>query len=122
MVRFPVTEVVSTCIGELFKSKPKQWGLRGDPYLWADMARVFRRVPFPENLDALSAMLEAAFLTLTSQPVRAKDAFYVDRYAHGGMSSGLISPGFWRETGFPILQARFLAQQGALTDAASRRG
>jgi molybdenum cofactor cytidylyltransferase len=34
------------------------------------------------------------------------DSFYVERYGHGGMSSGLVSPEFWRDTAVPLLLAR----------------
>lgn len=98
-------------IADLFKTEPPQWGLRGDPYLWRDLARVFEAVPLPESADTLKAMLEAAFLTMTGHTVTEKETFFVERYAHGGMSSGHIDPGFWREKGFPLLLARFSAKK-----------
>ena len=98
-------------ISSLFSPPPAQWGLRGDPFLWKDLMRVFRPVPMPESSDALKAMLEAAFLALTAQPISTtQDMFYVERYDHGGMSSGHISPSFWREQGFPLILERFTAQ------------
>jgi hypothetical protein len=99
-------------IGNLFRSPPDPWwGLRGDPFLWKDMARVFRPVDMPESSEALQAMLEASFLVLTSQQINSREAILVQRYAHGGMSSGQIDPDFWREKGFPLIVKRFIAQQ-----------
>jgi hypothetical protein len=99
-------------VGDLFKSEPQQWALRGDPYLWRDLARVFRPVPLPDSVGTLKAMLEAAFLALTAHPINAAEVFCVERYARGGMSSGQVAPDFWRQTGFPLLLARFIARQG----------
>jgi hypothetical protein len=37
-----------TPISELFYPAPEQWGLRGDPFLWREMASAFRGVPAPD--------------------------------------------------------------------------
>jgi len=31
----------------IFKSKPKRWGLRGDPYLWDELEKNFSTILFP---------------------------------------------------------------------------
>lgn len=98
-------------VGDLFRPKPQGWGLRGDPFLWRDLARVFRQVPLPDSSDTLKEMFDAAFLALTARPISNTDLFHVDRYAHGGMSSGQIDPGFWMHRGFPLLLSRYIAQQ-----------
>ena len=100
-------------VGTLFRSPPDPWwGLRGDPFLWKDLSRVFRPVPLPDSADALKGMLDAAFLTLTAHPISTdEEMFYVERYAHGGMSSGHVDPEFWRERAFPLILERFIAQQ-----------
>lgn len=103
-------------VGNLFKSKPPRWGLRGDSFLWQDLARVFRAVPLPDTVDTLKTMLEAAFLAITAHPIHTRDMFYVERYAHGGMSSGRVDPDFWRQIGIPLLLSRFGAQHGAPAD------
>lgn len=104
-------------VGSLFSPPPAQWGLRGDPYLWKDLSRVFRPVPLLDSADTLKAMLEAAFLALTAQPISTmEDMFHVERYAHGGMSSGHIAPDFWRERGFLLILERFIAQPASARD------
>lgn len=98
-----------TMIGDLFKSPPSPWwGLRGDPFLWKDLARVFRKVPTPRSEAILMSMLEGAFLALTGYTIEHTEDFFVERYAHGGMSSGGVSPEFWREKAIPLLRRRFL--------------
>lgn len=94
-------------VGDLFRAVPLQWGLRGDAYLWRDLARVFRPVPLPASRNTLQAMVEAAFLVLTAHPITTRDAIFVARYAHGGMSSGYLSPDFWTQTGIPLIIQRF---------------
>jgi len=96
-------------IGSLFKPKPQVWGLRGDPYLWKDLARVFRDVPLPESPETLRAMLEAAFLALTGYSIDCESSIYVERYGcDNGMSSGQVSPKFWKEKAFTFLMLDYL--------------
>lgn len=103
----------ATTIGALFKPLPAHWGLRGDPFLWKDLARVFRAVPLPDSADTLHAMLESAFLALTAESLSTIDeAIFVERYQGGGMSSGHVSPRYWREECFPMIVQRFKAQLG----------
>jgi hypothetical protein len=98
---------MSRTIGELFLEEPHQWGLRGDPHLWRAMREHFAAAPLPPTAAALSQALEAAFLQLTGHPLSATDRFFVERFAHGGMSSGHISPEFWRDTALPLIKSRY---------------
>jgi len=104
-------------ISTLFTPEPIQWGLRGDPYLWREMAEHFQHIHLPDSSAELSAVLEEAFFKLTGYQVCYPRHFRVDRHAHGGMSSGGIAAEFWRETGFPLLLSRFKAQQALAADA-----
>ena len=98
----------------LFKPEPIQWGLRGDPFLWRAMARALSSRPFPDTDDQLDALVEEEFERLTGSPLpRQKaildtDSIYVKHYARGGMSSGQISPHFWRVTALPLLRSRLM--------------
>lgn len=94
-------------IGDLFVPEPQQWGLRGDPYLWREMRDHFAAEPLPANPDALVAVLASAFQQLTGQPLSVPGSFYVERFSHGGMSSGHVCPEFWRERAMPMLAERY---------------
>lgn len=94
-------------LGSLFEHEPIQWGLRGDPYLWREMRSHFASAPLPESLAKLEEQIAEAFLTLTGQPITTPKVFKVDRFAHGGMSSGGISPDFWRDSALPLLKKRY---------------
>jgi len=97
----------STLLSELFKEEPLRWGLRGDPFLWRDMERTLRGISFPQTEAQFIALIERTFEQLTGARISSADHIYVEKYAHGGMSSGYVSPAFWRETALPLLRARY---------------
>lgn len=84
-----------------------RWGLRGDPPLWEAMQARFETEPLPASADALRSMIAAAFLALTGSPIDSEKPVYVEAFERGGMSSGLVSPEFWRETAPPLLLSRW---------------
>jgi hypothetical protein len=96
----------SATLGQLFDDEPHSWGLRGDPYLWKAMRESFSSVPLPSDAAELEQQLARAFQELTGRPLSTATHFFVEEFAHGGMSSGGISPEFWRERALPLLRAR----------------
>ena len=94
-------------IADLFIPDPPHWGLRGDPYLWREMRDHFAAIPLPETFPMLVEKIDAAFLQLTGSPISAPESFFVERFAHGGMSSGHVCPEFWREIAVPLLGERY---------------
>lgn len=105
------SQIAAVTIEKLFRPKPRQWGLRGDRYLWAEMAKAFARVPLPESPDRLRRQFRGMYRALTGHSLLEDEPFYVERFAKGGMSSGHICPEFWRERGVPLLVERFLLLQ-----------
>jgi hypothetical protein len=100
---------VAQRVSDLFKPEPAQWGLRGDPYLWEEMASVLSDVPLPPTEAQLSALLEETFSRLVGSSLdTSASSVFVERYSRGGMSSGHVSLGFWQETGFPLLRSRYV--------------
>jgi hypothetical protein len=93
-------------IFEIFENEPIQWGLRGDPYLWREMKEHLREVEMPESMNKLKVILEKTYEELTNHPLSFQDDFIVERFKHGGMSSGGISPRFWINKGIPLLLKR----------------
>jgi molybdenum cofactor cytidylyltransferase len=94
-------------VASLFENTPPRWGLRGDPYLWREMRAHFEQTPLPASSDQLSALIEAAFESLTGHLISELDGFFIERFSHGGMSSGYVSPNFWREQVVSLLGVRF---------------
>jgi len=99
----------------LFEVPPAQWGLRGDPHLWADLHAALRRLPAPPPAaDTLRAALAAELWRLAGVALDADsaaepdaEAIRVPRYPTLGMSGGHVSPGFWRATAVPLLVERW---------------
>lgn len=92
-------------LSEAFEKKPQQWGLRGDPHLWADMSRLCA-LPAEASLRQIHSHLLGLFVGLTGGSMDAEGSIRVDRYDSGGMSGGHVSPRFWRERGIPMLLRR----------------
>jgi hypothetical protein len=96
-------------VSDLFEPQPIQWGFRGDPYLWAEMSTALAGVAVPSSAEQFTRLLEDTFAELVGAPLNSpQSSVFVERYSHGGMSSGRVSLAFWRDRGFPLLQARYV--------------
>jgi len=94
----------------VFHDEPSQWGLRGDPYLWREMKALLEHHPYPETEEDFLALIERTYQQITGSSLEdqsSQDAVFIERYDHGGMSSGCVSPQFWLETGIPLLLTRY---------------
>ena len=90
-------------LADLLREQPDTWGLRGDPFLWDELADK----PWPADEPSFQVLLERTCKQLTGVPLSGDEPVYVKHFAHGGMSSGYLSPSFWRDTAFPLLLSRF---------------
>jgi hypothetical protein len=75
------------------------------------MERYFADHRVPETEEALIAEIEAAFQELTGSPITHTESIYVERFSHGGMSSGYVEPEFWRDEAILLLRARYAGRQ-----------
>ena len=82
----------------LFDPEPATWGLRGDPYLWRALRKRLADEPMPGSPDDVARVLHATFEELTGTALADDSAEHIHRgeFAHGGMSSGMISLETWR--------------------------
>src|SRR5690242_20372029 len=94
-------------LSQIFKEEPPRWGLRGDPYLWNEMKSVLEDHAYPDTEEDFNILLEQTFEKLTGGSIKVPRPVFVERYSHGGMSSGNVSTEFWIEVGFPMLRERF---------------
>lgn len=87
----------------IFERKPRQWGLRGDPYLWDEM----KELCVGDSLDiddyGIADFVSKYYEKTTGQPLTFDAQAYVERLAHGGMYSGSVSGSFWITRGIPFL-------------------
>jgi len=91
----------------IFQDEPLRWGLRGDPYLWSEMKNILGELAYPNTEEDFIILLQQTFEQLTGKSIKELHSIFVERYSHGGMSSGHVSPQFWIEEGFPMLRERF---------------
>lgn len=99
----------------MFDPEPGTWGLRGDPYAWRALRERVRGQQMPATADQVITLLHAAFLDVTGVDLssdRAPSA-YLEQFAHGGMSSGMISLDTWRARLMPLLAERARARLSA---------
>ena len=86
--------------------EPDQWGLRGDPYLWQELKEQLGMAPAPDTEQELVALLGRTIKGLLGEPFTMDGQYFVDRFAHGGMSSGWVSGEWWLVKGIPLLVKR----------------
>jgi hypothetical protein len=104
-------------LATLFEHKPATWNLRGDPHLWREMKELFEGHAQPDTEEALMALLTQTFEPLIGVALTEQGPVFVERYNHGGMTSGSVSPPFWAEKVFPLLLARYREARQATNDA-----
>lgn len=86
---------------ELFLSPPKFWGSRGAPLYWAYVAREFTYDKLPMNEE----LLYEKYLAIATQfgiNMRYENKYYIERFAAGGMSSGIVMSEFVRKGWYTI--------------------
>lgn len=95
-------------MAELFDPEPQTWGLRGDPSLWRALRDHLAEAHIPASPEATVSLLHAAFRDLAGVDLATATApsVYVERHAHGGMSSGMIHLDTWRQRLLPLLTDR----------------
>lgn len=57
---------------DLFAAEPKQWGLRGDPWVWAAMSSQLAETPVPSSRGAVERLLTDTFSTIVGSDVTQK--------------------------------------------------
>lgn len=90
----------------LFEDEPKQWGLRGDPYLWEAMKQTYSTVPITISQEEFIKSFKSTFEQLTGTPLTPGHNVFLPEYAHGGISNGKTSGDFWINTALPLLLTR----------------
>jgi hypothetical protein len=92
----------------LFTPSPERWGFRGDPHLWKELTAALSPRQLPESVDELLKNIRETFLEITGHKLLNEGSFFVERFATGGMSSGLVSMDYWRGVLWQELVSRFL--------------
>lgn len=84
---------------ELFLSRPKNWGLRGSPFMWAHCARAFSRDVLPMDPVFFEKKYRTIFqikgIPFDGNP---EESTFCEEFAFGGMSSGSVTNDFGKDT------------------------
>ena len=97
-------------LSELFAEKPRHFGLRGDQFFWADLESMFAFVEAGTlNEEEFIDGIYRLHRKVTGKELLVDQDVKVDKYAHGGMSSGKVSGVWWIKEGIPTLVERFNA-------------
>jgi hypothetical protein len=94
----------------LFRDRPAQWGMRGDPHLWRELHAALRAVtPEPTSRAELANLLASKVFRLAGVDVRSSDdrPVRIPRFPSAGMSGGYVAPAFWRDVAVPLLLDRW---------------
>ncbi|QQO09632.1 hypothetical protein [Breznakiella homolactica] len=95
-------------ISSLFVEEPREWGFRGDPYLWDEMRLKSKDVSLPETEELMREYLFKFFYTLTGSVVSSDKDIFIERFFYGsGMSGGVVNPKWWHEKGIPFILERY---------------
>lgn len=87
--------------------KPDQWGLRGDPFLWAELEEALLAFDKPTTSDGLELLINQTMQRLGIDLKGDLSEQYIDRYPTGGMSGGYVDLKRWRDNFIPMLLSRF---------------
>jgi hypothetical protein len=101
-------------VSDLFDPEPQTWGLRGDPHLWRALRARLAGQDVPATEGELTDLLHEAFRELVGTDLASDpaEAVHREQYAHGGMSSGMISLDTWRTRLLPMLTERARTRSG----------
>lgn len=86
---------------ELFLSPPPFWGSRGAPFWWAYTARKMTSYVLPMDENELYDLYKQSAKEF-GMDVNRDEHYYIERFAAGGMSSGVITGAFIRESWYVI--------------------
>ena len=84
--------------------------------MWNDLQEHFSKTPLPDSSDDFETLIKDALYTTIADEALLRerdnqdsdDEFCrIQRFAHGGMSSGGISIRFWETEALPMLVQRF---------------
>ena len=87
----------------IFENEPKQWGLRGDCYMWKELQEECSGKSLPDFADEIVKMVCRKFESVSGVPFTYDAAPFVEKNEHGGMSSGRLSGLFWIGRGMSLL-------------------
>lgn len=97
---------------DIFKNKPEQWGLRGDPEMWDELSKRVEKFVNPDDVEEFNKMLNTEFNRLLNMGKKiSNDVFWFEEFSELGMSGGFVSLEWWTNKGLPLLKKRYSESQ-----------
>lgn len=87
----------------LLIEEPKQWGLRGDPYLWNELIETTHNTLVPETKAELTLLLKRLIKDIIGEELTPAKNITVLRFPNSGMSGGIISSDYWLDVLIPLI-------------------
>jgi hypothetical protein len=81
--------------------------------LFGEMRTYVEKTSLPASADELISLIGTIFEALTGHSISELNFFLVERFSDRGMSSGLISPEFWRDTVPPMMRVRYFGMKSS---------
>ena len=106
-------------MSELFEREPEQWGLRGDPWVWAAMRSRLASTSVPPGPRAVQRLLVDTFtevvgVDLSVDPLPDElQLVHRDEPTRSGVSSGFVDALRWQRRLIPLLVSRAGTRRGA---------
>ena len=91
----------------LFEERPEQYGTRGDYYFWEYLQEYFNLNNEMITKDEFVTIIKQQFEEISGETLTINARPYVERFSHGGMSSGILCGEFWLNRAIPLLLERF---------------
>ena len=77
-------------VSDIFAEDPPSWGARGMPFFWNSLKTAFAFDEFPMTKQELAKKIKYEYEMRTHEPLALNSKPYVEEFAHGGMSSGIL--------------------------------
>lgn len=94
-------------VSSIFEEEyPGGWAARGNPYFWEHLKNIFENYALPMKDEDFIEIVREEFQNITGHDFRGEESYYVEEFAHGGMSSGVVTTEFWMKSALPELLRR----------------
>ena len=87
----------------VFEEGPRHMGLRGDSYLWREMQEAFVGKSLGISVSDFATQICEQYAKSVGKSLTYGSDVFVERFSHGGMSSGWVCGNFWICYGIPFL-------------------
>jgi hypothetical protein len=95
-------------ISSLLDEEPRQWGLRGDPFLWDEMRIKSKDKILLETEEMMQDYFYKLFYEITGIEITLNRNISLEKYYVGfGMSGGVVCSKFWIKNGIPFILERY---------------